>query len=194
MLDGDREFDLAVEQLGDALVPFDITDDQAQARRTGLEAGQGRGDEEADGGGEGGYPDFAGGAFGVQAHGFFGAFYFGEDGVGVVEQEAAGRGDGDSAAAAFQEFLADLGFEGRELLGDGRRGQVQDLGGRRHGAVVSKRSQDPQSAYFDHEAQLPTAPSGGGASGGGGAFPVRRGRRPCRSGILWRPGRWRGRG
>lgn len=83
MFYGDREFDLAVEKLGDRLVAFGVSYCEVEAGRGSPEGGEGGRDEEADGGGEGGYPDFAGGAFGVAAHGFFGAFYFGEDRVGV---------------------------------------------------------------------------------------------------------------
>jgi hypothetical protein len=89
---------------------------EAQARGGFAKSGQGGGDEEADGGGEGGYSDLAGGAVGVEAHGVFGSVDFGQDGVGVGEEEAAGGGDGDAAAAAFEEFLAHLGFQGGQLL------------------------------------------------------------------------------
>ncbi|GAA1542421.1 hypothetical protein GCM10009741_52150 [Kribbella lupini] len=190
VFDGDGEVDLAVEELGEGLVAFGVLDDEAEAGGGFAQAGEGRCDQEADRGGEGGDAEFAVGAVGVQAQRVLGAFDLGEDRVGVGEQQAAGRGDGDAAAAAFQQLLADLGLEGGQLLGDGGRRQVQDLGGRRHGAVVSKGPQYSQPAHFDHGDQLRTrpaddvAPSGAGRAAGAGAGPrrtVRRARWAARS-------------
>jgi hypothetical protein len=86
---GDGEFDLAVQELGDRLVAFGISYCEVQAGCRGPQGGERGGDEEADSGGEGRHPDFAGGAFGVLAEGLFGAFDLGEDRVGVTQQKAA---------------------------------------------------------------------------------------------------------
>jgi hypothetical protein len=90
VFDGDREVDLAVEELGEGLVAFGVLDDEAEAGGGLAEAGQRGGDQEADRGGEGGDAELAVGAVGVQAHRVLGAFDLGEDRVGVGEQQAAG--------------------------------------------------------------------------------------------------------
>ncbi|GAB2557018.1 hypothetical protein GCM10027269_08210 [Kribbella endophytica] len=175
VVDGDGQVDLAVEELGEGLMALGVLDDEAEAGGGFAEAGQRRCDQQADRGGEGGDAELAVGAVGVQAHRVLGAFDLGEDRVGVGEQQTAGRGDRDPAAAAFQQFLADLGLEGGQLLGDGGRREVQDLGGRRHGAVVSKGPQYSQPAHFDHGDQLRTrshagaGPSGSASAEDGGA-------------------------
>ena len=186
MLDGDRDVGVAVEQLGDALVAFGIADDEVEAGVGLAEPGEGGSDEQADRGRERGDADLAGRAVRVQPHRVFGALDLGEDGVGVGEQQAAGRGDGDPAAAAFEQFLADLGLQGRQLLRDRRGRQVQHLGGRGHGAVISKRAQHSQASYLDHEPQLRTArrpASDTSASVGRGSAPAPAGGAGCGAGV-----------
>ena len=157
MLDGDRDVGVTVEQLGDALMALGIADDEVEARAGFAEAGESGSDEQADGGRERGDADLTGGAVRVQAHRLLGAFHLGQDRVGVGEEQAAGRGDRDPAAAAFEQLLADFGFQCGQLLRDRRGRQMQHLGGRGHGAVISERAEHSQSSYLDHGPQLRTA-------------------------------------
>ena len=72
----------------------------------------------------------------------------------MVEQHVGGPREHEPAAPALGDRLAHLALERGELLGDGRRRQVQRLRRRGDRAVVGERSQDAQPADVDHAGDL----------------------------------------
>ena len=73
---------------------------------------------------------------------------------GALAEHLRGAGEPHAAAVALHDRLADLALERGELLRDGRRREVERVGGRRDGAVLGDLAQDAQAAGIDHAADL----------------------------------------
>ncbi|GAA2798628.1 hypothetical protein GCM10020219_082270 [Nonomuraea dietziae] len=69
--------------------------------------------------------------------------------LGVSGQHAPRGGEGDPALGAVDEGEADLAFELRQLLGDGRGREVQRLGRAHDPAAAGHLVQHPQATGVD---------------------------------------------
>ena len=114
----------------------------------------GRRDDLRDPRGEAGDPDGADETVGVGGDVGRRGLELREHDVGVADEHLRGAGEPHAAAVALHDRLADLALERRELLRDGRRREVERVGGRRDGAVLGDLAQDAQAAGIDHAADL----------------------------------------
>jgi hypothetical protein len=73
-----------------------------------------------------------------------------EDGLGVADQDSAGRGKGHAPTGALEQRHAGLALEGGELLRHGGRGVRESVGDRRDRSPVRQFEQQPESAHVDH--------------------------------------------
>ncbi len=65
----------------------------------------------------------------------------------MVGEAAAGRSEPDPASVRLDERGAGLAGQGRDLLGDGRGGQLVGVGHRAHGAEAAQLEQQVEPAY-----------------------------------------------
>ncbi len=119
VLDGDGHVHLPVQDHKQALVALGVPHPDPDAGRGAGERREGGSDHEADAGGEGGDRDRACLAGAVGGELGLGALQLGQDGVGVLEQDLAGRGEAGAPGAALDQAVTGLLLQGGELLGDG---------------------------------------------------------------------------
>jgi hypothetical protein len=87
-----------------------------------------------------------------------GALQLGQDRVGVGDERPARVGQRQPPAVALQQDDAGLALQRGQLLGDGRRGERQRLGGGGDGLALGELAQDAEAADVErHEAQLTDA-------------------------------------
>ena len=79
-----------------------------------------------------------------------GLFQDREDGLGVADQDDAGRGQGHAPAGALEQRHAGLALQGGELLRDGGRGVRERVGDRGDRSPVGQFEQQPEPAHVDH--------------------------------------------
>ena len=76
-----------------------------------------------------------------------------EQRVGVLDQHERGVGQPHAAAGALEQRHAGLALEHRELLGDGRRRELQRVGDRGDRAALVQLAQQAQAAEVEHRKQ-----------------------------------------
>ena len=148
------DVELAPGEAEERLGRLGVGDEHRHAGRALPQAHRGRDDEPADRGRERADAHLADLAGGVRVEVRAQQLELGEDGVGVAEQDAGGGREADAAAVGLDELLADLALERGDLLGDGRGGEVERVGGGRDRAAVGELAQGAQAAQVDHQAQL----------------------------------------
>lgn len=109
-----------------------------------------RGQETAGSGGERGDAQFAGDGAAVACEVGLDRLDLGEQSAGVLGEQPRGVGEADAAPARLQQALPDLTFEPAELLRDGRRRDVQDVGGPADRARGGDRVQHAQPFQVQH--------------------------------------------
>ena len=75
----------------------------------------------------------------------------GEDRVGVLDERAAGVGQADAARVALDEAGPGLALERGDLLGDGRLGVGEGVGGGGEGAALGDLSEHAHAADIEHK-------------------------------------------
>jgi hypothetical protein len=151
---GEHDVQVAEAELGYGSRPVTFGDDRLDGRASGSEGAQGGSDQRAHDALEGRDP--------YRAHrlaGQFGQVSFclaelGGDALAVGGQQPPGRRQPDLPARAVDEAGAGLPFQGQQLLGDRRRGQVQRAGGAGNATVHGDCLQHAQPAGIDHPEAL----------------------------------------
>ena len=78
----------------------------------------------------------------------------GEDRLGVAKQRVASVGEAHAAGGPFEQRHSRAALERRHLLGDGRLGVGERLGGGRQGAEAGDLAEDLQVPELEHKQSL----------------------------------------
>ena len=85
-----------------------------------------------------------------RCEGGLGRLQAGDDALGVLDEQLAGRGQPQAARPPLDQRRLGLGLQRRDLLGDGRLRVRQRLGGRRERPAVGDFPQDPEAIHVEH--------------------------------------------
>jgi len=148
---GEHEVEVADRERGQRDLGLLLDDLAAQARRVareGVHGGQGQveddglepGDARAAGDGPGGRGEVGLGELGAL-----------QQRLGVAGQDQRRVGQAHAATRALEQRHAGLALEHRELLGDGRRRELQRVGDRRHRPSLVELPEQAQAAEVQHD-------------------------------------------
>ena len=153
-VDGQREVEPAGAQPLDALRGRGLTDRQLDARVASAEGVYGAGEDARAGSRERRHAEVAPAELGERLERGLRRLELAEDDLGVLRQELACLGEHDAAGAALEQPHAGFTLERGDLLGDGRGGVGQHVGGAGERAAPRDLPQHTQSADVQHEGKV----------------------------------------
>ena len=147
---GEHEVELAELELGQAVLGLEVARGHAQVGVLGGERGDRPREQRAVRAGEGSGAEHARDLGGRALDRRLGGLELAQDALGARDELLAGRREPAAAAVALEQLDAGLALECRELLGDGRSGVAERVGGGGDRPAGGELAQDAQAADVEH--------------------------------------------